>query len=679
VWVDDLDIGPVLPPPKADRDAPGVPAKQPRDPSSPGRGRQVEQRGGQLLVDGKPRFFRAIRHTGTPLHVLRSAGFDSLWVPADAPTELVDEAGRDGWFVIPSAPAVQVGNVNTGVGREADLFANFLRKFGNSDVLFWDLGGGLTEEQAPRVGLTSRVIREGDRRRPVGGDLWDGFQSYSTTLDVVGAHRWPLFTSLELTRYQAWLQQRRSLVAGRAVFWTWIQNHLPDWYVASVAGKPDAESFEDPIGPHPEQVRLLAYIGLASGCQGLGFWSDRFLADSHHGRDRLQGMALLNTELDMLSPVLLSAQERPLWLPTSHPSVKAALIRGKKGHILLPIWLGTEKAGNQYVPEQGTVPALQLTVPLVPDGADPWRISPAGVECLRENCVKVPGGTQITIPEFDLVAPIVFTNDLTPNGLVVWWQDHARKFGRLAARWALDMAAFEYEKVRTVHLKLTDLGSQVHGAEVLLQETHKYYRKAQENFAAELYDKAYLDATRALRPLRVLMRDHWQQAIGTLDLPAASPYAVSYFSLPKHWELYQQVQASRPAASVLPHGGFEFSGEIPKDGVRIDALPGWSARAGSLEVDRVAVAAGVVRSEGLADDRKPREAPKTPRNIFSPSRPIAAPDEGYLPPAPELGSSVLKLEVRSNTPTDRDGKPLPHSAVLERTFLAVDSPPVKLP
>ena len=68
-----------------------------------------------------------------------------------------------------------------------------------------------------------------------------------------------------------------------------------------------------------------------------------------------------------------------------------------------------------------------------------------------------------------------------------------------------------------------------------------------------------------------------------------------------------------------------------------------------------------------------------PRNIFAPSRPIARPDEGYVPPAPELGGGVLKLEVRSNTPRDRDGKPIPHSAVLERTFLAVDSPPVRLP
>lgn len=685
LWVDDLDIGPVLPPPPqvvADPKGPGVSTKQPK-PSEPNvtlaRGRQVEQRGGQLLVDGKQHFFRAIRHTGTPLHVLRAAGFDSLWLPGDAPNELIDEATREGWFVVPAAPLANLTAVSTNPGAgnaERDRFAGFLQRFSNTDVLFWDLGGGLTEDQIPRVELTSKVLRETDRHRPLGGDLWDGFQSYSQYLDVVGAHRWPLFTSLELPQFQTWLAQRRALVGGRAVFWTWVQNHLPEWYVSSILGKADPKRFDDPIGPNPEQVRLLAYIGIASGCQGLGFWSDRFLADSHHGRDRLQGLALLNTELDMLAPVLTSAREKAIPLPTNHPSVKAFLIRGERGLVLLPIWMGN---GSQYVPEQGAVPALKVTVPLVPDGADPWRITPAGVECLRENCVKVSGGTEITIPEFDLVAPIVFTSDLASNGLVVWWQDHGRRYARLVAKWALDMAAFEYEKVRTVHLKLADMGSTVPQAERLLLETHKFYRDAQKHFANELYDKAYLDATRALRPLRMLMRDHWQQAVATLDLPTASPYAVSYFSLPKHWELYRQVQASRPAATVLPHGGFEFSGEVPAGGVRVEALPGWSVRAGSIEGDRVAVAAGVVRSEGLADDVKPRETPRPPKSLFSPSRPITAADEGYLPPAPTLEKGVLKLEIRSNTPLDRDGKPLPHSSVLERTFLAVDSPPVRLP
>src|SRR5262249_32158572 len=71
VWVDDLDIGPVNPAPKPDNTGPGamgVPTKLPRN-TGGGRGRQVEQRGGQIFVDGNPFFFRAIRHTGTPLYV----------------------------------------------------------------------------------------------------------------------------------------------------------------------------------------------------------------------------------------------------------------------------------------------------------------------------------------------------------------------------------------------------------------------------------------------------------------------------------------------------------------------------------------------------------------------------------------------------------------------------------
>jgi hypothetical protein len=117
--------------------------------------------------------------------------------------------------------------------------------------------------------------------------------------------------------------------------------------------------------------------------------------------------------------------------------------------------------------------------------------------------------------------------------------------------------------------------------------------------------------------------------------------------------------------------------EVPAAGLRVDANPGWSARYGSL--DPVAVAAGLVRTDGLTDDREPRKAPPQPRTIFSPSRPIAQPDEGYLPPAPELGKGCLKLEIRRQAAKDPDGKLVPVVPVLERTFLAVDSPPVRLP
>ncbi|QJW97005.1 hypothetical protein [Frigoriglobus tundricola] len=690
VWIDDLDVGPVKPPEEGKPGAPGVPvgARPAGEVGAAPRGRLSTQRGGQLIVEGKDGlkdgrergfFFRAVRHTGTPLYVLRQAGFDALWVPSDVPQNVLDEANREGWLIVPAAPLAPPPSVTdvTAVRAARDALGAYHRKFSGTDVLFWDLGGGRTADQEGAVERTKNLIREFDPQRPTGADVWDGFQGYSAFLDVVGAHRWPLFTSLELVRYRDWLSQRNALVSNRAVFWTWVQNHLPAWYLTTVLGQKEGDAFADPIGPHPEQVRLLAYIGVACGCRGLGFWSDRSLADSHHGRDRLQGMAILNAELEMLGPVMMAAgRQRTQWLDTSDPNVKAALIRTGLGTVLLPIWLGK---GSQYVPDQGAIGSLKITVPLIEDGADPWRVTPAGVECLRNSAIKKAGGTELTIPEFDLVTPIVFTNDQTQNGLVVWWQDYARKYGRVAARWAMDLAAEEYDKTYAVHAKLAAMGVTVRGSESLFQQAVKSHESARQNFAAELYDKAFADALRALRPLRVVMRDHFNMATATLDVPSASPYAVSYFSLPKHWELFREIQACRPGANALPNGAFEPDAGvvIPKEGFPIDAVPGWGARYGTI--DRVKVAAGVVSSEFLADVPVQKQKPKDPK-LFAPSRPIPLPSDGYVPPAPELGRGVLKLEVKQSGEVGRDGKPIEKSThPLERTFLAVESAPVRLP
>ena len=683
IWIDDLDIGPIKPdlrPDQGSPGAPGIPAKLQRPGERPVGGRQIEQRGGQLFVDGKPFFFRSIRYTGTPLHVLRQAGFDTVWFPPETDASLLETASREGWLVVPSMPLAAARRseeeIST-IDRSDEGLNSIIRKFAGSDVLFWDLGGGRTLEQSARVKRTFDLIRAQDPRRPRGADLWEGFNVYSRYLDVVGAHRWPLFTNLDMAKYRDWLAQRRTLTAAdRATYWTWIQNHLPDWYITEVLGQKLDQPFNDPIGPHPEQVRVMAYIAVACGCRGLGFWSDRYLADSHHGRDRLQGMALLNAELDMLSPVIMFASARTRWLETSNPNVKAALIGGtggQRGCVLLPIWMGP---GTQFVPDQGAIPELKVVVPLVQDGADPWRITPAGVECLAHNAKKEVGGTELTIKEFDLVAPIVFTSD-RPK-LVAWWQDYTRKYGQLAARWAMDMAAVEYKKVAAVHKQLTAMGVQVKGADVLFGQSFHFHEESRKQFAAEMYDKAYQDAMRALRPLRVIMRDHWLQATATLDTPTASQYAVSYFSLPKHWELFHEIQASHLSPNLLPHGGFEFNGKVPHGGVRVDALPGWSGRFGTS--DGVVAAAGIIPAEKYIEKPETRPPPVPAKGPFAPGREIPSPDEGYTPPTPELGKSLLRLEVRRRTEMGSDGKqeevkPGP----LEHTFLAVDSPPVNLP
>src|SRR5262249_54629137 len=161
-------------------------------------------------------------------------------------------------------------------------------------------------------------------------------------------------------------------------------------YTQLVYERSPAATFDEPIGPQPEQIRLLTYIAIAQGCRGIGFWSDRFLADSHQGRDRLLQVALLNLELQMLEPVLLSVNRQPVWIDTGNPQVKAAVLYGDRGIVVLPIWLG----GNmQYVPAQAAQNSLTLTVPMIPPTAQPWEISPGDVHSLQPK--RVPGGVQI--------------------------------------------------------------------------------------------------------------------------------------------------------------------------------------------------------------------------------------------------------------------------------------------
>src|SRR5437762_14351684 len=114
-------------------------------------------------------------------------------------------------------------------------------------------------------------------------------------------------------------------------------------------------NFVEPLAPEPEQIRWLTYIALSAGYRGLGVWSDRFLADSHQGRDRLLTLALLNQEMLLLEPLLINAKE-PLWRNTSNPEVTAAIFHTYRGVLVLPIWL---RHAPQFVLGQSTT--LKLT------------------------------------------------------------------------------------------------------------------------------------------------------------------------------------------------------------------------------------------------------------------------------------------------------------------------------
>ena len=100
-------------------------------------------------------------------------------------------------------------------------------------------------------------------------------------------------------------------------------------------------------------------------------------------------------------------------------------------------------------------------------------------------------------------------------------------------------------------------------AEELLRQAEDRIELASRHREGPDYSNAYLEATRSLRPLRILMRAHWDQATKTLDIPTASPYAVSFFTLPKHWELHRELHGTTAGPNALRDGDFEAVASNP--------------------------------------------------------------------------------------------------------------------
>jgi hypothetical protein len=679
VWVDDLEIAPV------ERKAEGVGPRGVGAPTARGKGKAptVEFSNGDILVDDKPFFMRAIRHTDTPLRALEIARFNTIWFPGDVAPAVYEEAIAAKFFIVPSLPLPAADwdparpnqTAPAVLAKDAELVTKHLRKFLSGDaVLMWDLGYGRTSEQVRRVGQLANIVKTYDPKRPRAVDLWDGHQAYSNYVDAIGAHRWPLFTSLSLPQYRDWLAQRRALTGPGKLNWTWVQTHLPEWYIKLNTGLSQCDHFDDPIGPHPEQIRTLTYLAVAAGYRGLGFWSDRFLAESHHGQDRLLEIFQLNAELELLEPVLMKAIEPATWIATDHPSVFAAVIRGPKEVIVLPVWLGE---GDQFCPQQATVPAVTMVVKLVPDGAQPWSLSAAGVSQIK-TAERVPAGTRITIPEFDTAAAIVFTADLALDGKVVKWQDLTRnKLARTAAQYARQQAHAQFVKALAAHQNILAAGGPpVEEAADLFERAAAAMRRASLYTDNGQPDLAYREARRALRPLRVLMRTDWQKAVESLDVPTASPYAVSVYSLPKHYELKNYIQNCRPGGNGLSHGGFELKEKAPAGGAAVSSLPGWVARKTIL--DAVVGTASIVNSDTrLVADPDPGYAEQSPAR-YAPGRPVpTAQDAVRAAPTPTLGNHVLQFTIVPKP--DPDAKPGERPQALERSFLAVDSPPAEFP
>ncbi len=659
VWIDDLEIGPVtspapsLPPERIDNNNPpkATDSARPAGKNSP-----VQFNGNRIMVGEQRMFFRAIRYTDTTLPVLRNAGFNTMFFDSNANPAVVKEAADLGMWIVPELRVMD----NKGVPLPPEEITRQINQYSDNEaLLFRRIGGLLTFEQAPPVSRAMEVARVADPVHPTAADVWDGMLPYSRSVNLMGVHRFPLMTTLELPKYHELLVARHKLAPPNTFTWTWIQTHLPDWYADALYNQSAQAEFKEPVGPQPEQIRLLAYTALSSGCRGLAYWSDRFLADSHQGRDRLLCCALINQEMDMMKELLVTAEDTPQWVDTSVRDIKAAVLRCNQGVLVIPIWQGRF---SQFVPGQAAAAKLHLVVPQVPKTMQAWEVSPGDVRGLKTE--RVDKGMKVTLPEFGLTSMVVFTSD---TNLMGRFQDQARARRQLAAQWSHDMAFYEYEKVVKVHEELEKMGVTLSDANGLLNDAKKRLQKSKELWDARNFSEAYHEAERALRPVRILMRAHWEKAVRGLDTPVASPYAVSFYTLPKHWQFMNQKNAATVGANLLKGGDFELPPERVQDTWKLDKesldnVEMTAQRVSEMKVPRVKLPEVKTEKEKTLLKLEKKEEPKK-----TPALPVAE--------TPIEGKQCLMLQIKQRAEVPMPAVP----PALERTMISLTSPAIKLP
>lgn len=533
----------------------------------------VEFRLHKLRVRGKPFFPRQWPHRQERAEVLADAGFNTAWVQdADAMTNTGHFLDQGIWLT--ATPPFAKG----ADGEPLDSDDASLLPFGasSSPVLFWTLGVRLTADTRPRLPSWANQVRDADRtsKRPLAADMADDERIASRHLDLVGLSRHVLNSGLTLADYRDEILRRRDRAWPGTFCYSWIQTE-PAPELMDLKQLAD----ETPV-LEPEQLRLQVYAALAAGCRGIGYWSTTPLeSDAPGARERQLMMTQLNLELSLLEPWLASGsgvQLIPFTVETGHVDppqqgravkkpkktpeqqrrdereLSAAWIRTEFGALLLPMWL---EQNSQYVPAQLAAHMATIIVPGAGETATAWQITTTGrVQNLTRETGA--GGMRISLPKFDQTAAILVTSDPSIKDQI---NQRIAGMQERSANAMVELCKLKLERIRKVDQQLQQLGVGQPDGRQLLGQAKLQYDMAEAKLKQQDYQTAFQYASVALRLGRILQRAHWDHAVDKLPTPLASPFALSFQTLPAHWRLMRGIEKLGKSSdqNKLPSGEFE--------------------------------------------------------------------------------------------------------------------------
>jgi hypothetical protein len=639
---------------------------------------------------------------GADVTSLRDAGFDLLIDDIDGDLKRAREASRLGFMLMPI------------LGRDADgkvLSAD--RAFELADtyplrdsVAFWDVGDqlgrgfslkGRTEELAAVRAITSRYrdLPPGVSRLVTGlvDDDLRRFARDGRAVSLIGIRPPSWGSSVPYYEMLSFLRQRRDLTAltnGGAFYWAMLPATPPASIPRAIWGQDAAPSWGDPL-IQPEQLRLMTYAALAAGYRGLAFQADeRLTRPNGLGRILLLEMALLNAEIDLTEAIIANGADPIPMYPAFDPdppnipppggvigqrtpvvkelaplpTIKSAAL-GLSNHKGVLLIVGDYAINAQFQPPQSAKDVMKLTV-VVPEGALAYSISPGQFKAIEES-EKYVGGRRYTLTEFDSTALLLITTDalmaqrveavvnsIRPRASMMAIEQAERKLA-----WTTEIVQMldsqghpmilEKERAR----RLANGGTEPTDQADLLRIASENIRAARENHEREDYANAWAEARRASRPLRQIMRIHWDNAVkamidantlpedlanenliligkakrkGPLQIvpPVASAPLVAFNTLPQHYVWVDTMRNGQFSKNLVPSGSFDEPQKLEK--------AGWVNQS--------------VEYEGIKTEISPlpigKPDPERKRYLVFRSLPIDREKVDTLPPALDFPSAAIR-------------------------------------
>lgn len=545
----------------------------------------VQFRLDRLEFEGRPTFVRIVPYHGEPLTDLSASGFNVAWIPDYKDKALLTSLREAGLWAAATPPQA--------AGTDGDPGTAGLLPFGGESraIAFWMLGTRVPPQSQPRLQKWVDQIHEADRKydRPLAADVIGEEGAFSKELDLLGISRHMVGSSLSLTDYRDWLTARRGRARPGSFCWTWIQV-VPSPPVAALW-----QQHQIPVQLEPEQIRLQVFAALAAGMRGLGFWTTQPLnAVTDADRETLLAMRQINGELALIEPWLATTNSIfhvPVTIgagASSHksgpsltsqlrspkkkrgqfetevattpapeevqekviPELTCAVLKTDRGTLLLPMWLETNA---QFVPGPMAANAITMVVPGVEDTATAWEVTTTGLQNL--NTQRVDGGRRVTLKNFDQASCILLTSDFE---LVESLKQRVAEVQERSARNLLALADLKLQRVRNVDQQLSELGLQQPQTPNYLAKARQLFVSARNAASNEDWQHTRIMSQQALQMARAVQRSHWDEAVRDLPSPVASPFTISYASLPAQARLAMQLgNASDSVKNLLPSGDFE--------------------------------------------------------------------------------------------------------------------------